>query len=84
MPKEIAMRITELDEQGQERLIAELDKNQALDALDRVDAQCEAYRRAHMEEKLKPLPPGNWGKYLNWATEREKQVSTYTVEEENG
>jgi len=64
MAKEIAMRITEIDAQGKEHLVAELDKDQALDCLDHVDARYEAYRRAHPEENLKPLPPGEWEKYL--------------------
>lgn len=71
MPKEVAMRITEIDKQGQERLVAVLDPNQALDYLDHVDAQYEAYRRAHLEEKLEPLPPGEWEKYLDWAIQRQ-------------
>jgi len=72
MPEEAAMRITEIDKGGQEHLVAEFDKDGAFDALDRVDARYEAYRRAHPEENLEPLPPGEWEKYLNWATEHEK------------
>lgn len=56
MPKEVAMRLTEIDKEGQEHLVVEFDKDQALDALDRVDAQYEAYRRAHPEENLQPCP----------------------------
>ncbi len=67
MSEEVAMRITEIDKEGQEHLVTELDKDQALDALDRVDARYEAYRRSHPGENLGPLPPGEWEKYLNWA-----------------
>jgi len=71
MPKEVAMRITEIDEKGQEHLVAELDKDRALDYLAYVDAQYEAYRRSHPEENLQPLPPGDWEKYLDWAIQRQ-------------
>jgi len=73
MPKEVAMRVTEIDKEGQEHLVAEFDKDEALNALDRVDAQYEAYRRAHPEENLEPLPPGEWEKYLDWAIQRQRQ-----------
>ncbi len=72
MTKEVAMRITEIDKEGQEHPVAELDKVEALDCLAHVDARYEAYRRAHPEENLPPLPPGKWERYLDWAIEQER------------
>lgn len=73
MTKKVAMRITEIDVQGQEHLVAELEEDQALDYLAHVDAQYEVYRRVHPEENLKPLPPGDWERYLDWAIQRQQQ-----------
>lgn len=73
MPKEVAMTISEIDKDGKEHLIAEYDEEQALDCLAHVDAQYEAHRRAHPEENLKPLPPGEWEKYLDWATDLQRK-----------
>lgn len=70
MPKEPAMRITEIGKEGQEHLVGELDKGQALDYLAHVDAQYEAYRRSHPGKNLERLPPGEWEKYLDWAIQR--------------
>lgn len=66
------MRITEIDKEGQEHLVAELDKDQALDYLAHIDAQYEAYRQAHPEENLEPLPPGEWEQYLDWAIQKQQ------------
>ncbi len=73
MTKEVAMRITEIDKEGQEHLVAELDKVEALDCLAHVDARYEAYRHAHPEENLPPLPPGKWEQYLDCAIEQESK-----------
>jgi len=73
MNNEVVMAITERDAQGQKQLRAELDKDQASDYLAHVDARYEAYRRAHLEEHLKPLPPGEWEKYLDWAIQQDQQ-----------
>lgn len=71
MTKQVAMTISEIDKDGKEHLLAELDEEEALDALAHVDARYEAYRRAHPEENLQPLPPGKWEQYLDWAIEQE-------------
>ncbi len=73
MPRVVAMKVTRIDKDGSEWPVAELDENEALDFLDHIDAQYEAYRRAHPEENLGPLPPGEWEQYLDWAIQRQQQ-----------
>jgi hypothetical protein len=73
--KKVAMSISEIDKEGKEHLLAELDEDEALDALAHVDARYEAYRRAHPGENLPALPLGKWEQYLDWAIEQEKKES---------